>query len=77
VVDSPENINDLSAAAAAKGRKLKVLIEVNIGQNRTGVDHPGEAAELARHISKQSGVELAGIQAMVGAINTSWLRKPS
>ena len=67
VVDSPENINDLSAAAAAKGRKLKVLIEVNVGQNRTGVDHPEEAAELARHISKQSGVELAGIQAYGGS----------
>jgi D-serine deaminase-like pyridoxal phosphate-dependent protein len=66
VVDSPENINELSAAAAAKGRKLKVLIDVNVGQNRTGVDHPEDAAELARHISKLSGVELAGMQAYGG-----------
>lgn len=67
VVDSPENINDLSAAAAAKGSKLKVLIEINVGQNRTGVDHPEDAAELARHISKLSGVELAGMQAYGGS----------
>jgi 3-hydroxy-D-aspartate aldolase len=66
VVDSAQNISDLSTAAAAQKRKLKVLIDVNVGQNRTGVDHPEEAAELARHISRQSGVELAGIQAYGG-----------
>jgi len=67
VVDSPQNISDLSAAALAKSRKLKVLIDVNVGQNRTGVDHPEDAAELARHIAKQPGVELAGIQAYGGS----------
>jgi 3-hydroxy-D-aspartate aldolase len=66
VVDSAQNVSDLSAAALAQKRKLKVLVDVNVGQNRTGVDHPEDAADLARHISRQSGVELAGIQAYGG-----------
>jgi 3-hydroxy-D-aspartate aldolase len=66
VVDSAQNVSDLSAAAIAQKRKLKVLIDVNVGQNRTGVDHPEEAVDLARYISRESGVELAGIQAYGG-----------
>lgn len=66
VSDSVQNIGDLSAAAAAQKRKLKVLIDVNVGQNRTGVDHPEDAVELAQFIAKQPGVELAGIQAYGG-----------
>lgn len=66
VVDSPENIKDLSAASAAKNRKLKVLIDVNVGQNRTGVDTPQEAADLARQIDREKGLELAGVQGYGG-----------
>ena len=67
VVDSAENINAISAAAAAKGQKIKVLVEVNVGQNRTGVDTPEEATVLAGLIAKLPGVELAGIQAYGGS----------
>jgi len=66
VVDSLENIKDLSAASAAKNRKLKVLIDVNVGQNRTGIDTPQEAADLARQIDREKGLELAGIQGYGG-----------
>ena len=51
VVDSPQNINELSTAAVAKGRKLKVLIDVNVGQNRTGVD----SAEMPSFWRARSG----------------------
>jgi 3-hydroxy-D-aspartate aldolase len=67
VVDSAENINAISAAAAAKGQKIKVLVEVNVGQNRTGVDTPEEATVLSGLIAKLPGVELAGIQAYGGS----------
>jgi len=67
VVDSPDNIRDLSAAAAAKNQKLKVLIDVNVGQNRTGVDSPEEAADLARQISKEKALELVGMQGYGGS----------
>jgi D-serine deaminase-like pyridoxal phosphate-dependent protein len=67
VADSSENLSALSVAATAKSRKLKVLIEVNVGQNRTGVDTPEEAVALARQIAKEPGLELAGIQGYGGS----------
>lgn len=66
VVDSAQNIGDLSAAAAREGQRLKVLIDVNVGQNRTGVDSPEEAVSVAQRIAKEPGVELAGIQGYGG-----------
>lgn len=66
VSDSAQNLSDLSAAAMAKGLKLKVLVDVNISQNRTGVDTPDEAVALVRLISKEKGLEFAGIQAYGG-----------
>ena len=66
VADSAQNLSDLSAAAAAKGMKLKVVVEVNVGQNRTGVDTTDEAVALVRHISKEKGLEFAGIQGYGG-----------
>src|SRR5882762_7279456 len=75
VVDSPENINDLSAAAAAKGRKLKVLIEVNIG--KIGQEWTIREKPPSLHAIFQSSPELSlpEFRPMVGAINTSWLSK--
>jgi 3-hydroxy-D-aspartate aldolase len=66
VSDSAQNLSDLSAAATARGMKLKVLVDVNVGQNRTGVDTADEAVALARHISNEKGLEFAGIQAYGG-----------
>jgi 3-hydroxy-D-aspartate aldolase len=40
---------------------------VNVGQNRTGVDSPEEAADLARQISKEKALELVGIQGYGGS----------
>ena len=66
VADSAQNLSDLSAAAMAQGLKLKVVVEVNVGQNRTGVDTTDEAVALVRHISKEKGLEFAGIQGYGG-----------
>jgi 3-hydroxy-D-aspartate aldolase len=67
VADSAENLRDISAAAAAQHTKIKVLIDVNVGQNRTGVDLPGDAAALAQIIAKAPGLELVGIQGYGGS----------
>jgi D-serine deaminase-like pyridoxal phosphate-dependent protein len=52
-VDSRENIAELAKAVWQSGKNLRVVIEVNIGMNRAGVE-PGEpvlalAAEIAQH----------------------------
>lgn len=60
-VDDAGNVGDLSEAASAAGTTLGILVDVNCGQNRCGVD-PGEpAVELARVVSRSSNLELRGI----------------
>src|SRR5262249_6305093 len=49
-VDDADNINQMSSAATERGLQIGVLVEVNIGMNRCGVE-PGEPAlELARSV---------------------------
>jgi D-serine deaminase-like pyridoxal phosphate-dependent protein len=66
VVDNEQNAIDLSEAALAAKRRLKVAIDVNVGQNRTGLDKPEEVVALAQVIAKQKGLELIGLQGYGG-----------
>jgi D-serine deaminase-like pyridoxal phosphate-dependent protein len=66
VSDSTRNLDDLSAAAAAAKRSLTVLVDVNVGQNRTGVDTPADAVAVAQHLAKLPSLTLGGIQAYGG-----------
>ena len=62
-VDSIANGEELSAAAHARGRRLRVLVEVDNGMQRAGVA-PGEAAvELARRLSALPGLRFRGVMA--------------
>lgn len=51
VVDNERHIAELGPAAQAAGLVLDVLVEVDIGQGRCGVQPGPEAARLARMIS--------------------------
>jgi D-serine deaminase-like pyridoxal phosphate-dependent protein len=65
--DDAGNVRSLDAAAAAFGVKLDVLVEINVGANRCGVE-PGEAAvTLARAIVDCAHLRFAGLQAYHGA----------
>lgn len=65
-VDDPGNVTALGEAMAAAGSTLGVLVEVNIGMNRCGVE-PGEPAlELVRHIRKYPGLRFDGLQGYDG-----------
>jgi 3-hydroxy-D-aspartate aldolase len=66
VADSATNVQEISAMAAAAGARIKVLIDVNVGQDRTGVNNPQEAVVLAQMIASEPGLTLAGIQAYAG-----------
>ena len=71
-VDDPANLRDLSRAAVAHGVEVPVLIEVNTGMDRCGVE-PGEGAvELARVAAGLPGIRFRGIQAYEGhLVNTA------
>ena len=66
VVDNKENINDLSKAASILGSTLYVLIEVDVGMKRCGVNTAEEVLQLARSISGSKGLVFEGIQAYEG-----------
>ena len=64
--DDAANARDISAAARAAGTTLDVLIEVDVGQHRCGVE-PGEpAAALAKEIASLPGLRFAGLHAYHG-----------
>jgi D-serine deaminase-like pyridoxal phosphate-dependent protein len=60
-VDDPDNVAALDAAARAKGVRLRVVIEVNIGGNRAGVEPGVAVAALARRIAEHPGLRFAGV----------------
>jgi D-serine deaminase-like pyridoxal phosphate-dependent protein len=65
-VDNIENVRELDAAGRAHGTRPRVVIEVNTGMNRCGVD-PGEAVlTLAQAISACEGLRFAGLMAWEG-----------
>jgi 3-hydroxy-D-aspartate aldolase len=66
VVDDVINAGELQRAAENFGTTLAVMIDLDIGQNRTGVQ-PGEAAlQLAESIARSKNLELKGICAYAG-----------
>ncbi len=68
VVDADANVLDLQQAAASAGIRIRVLIDLDIGQNRTGIQ-PGEPAlRLAQTIKSSRNLELKGICAYGGHV---------
>jgi D-serine deaminase-like pyridoxal phosphate-dependent protein len=67
-VDSTDNVAELSAAAAAAGVRLPVLVEVDVGMGRCGVG-PGEPAlALCREIARTPALHLAGLMGFEGHV---------
>jgi D-serine deaminase-like pyridoxal phosphate-dependent protein len=65
-VDDPTNVDELSQATTAAGSTIGVLVEVNIGMDRCGVE-PGEPAlALARRIHGRPGLRFVGLQGYDG-----------
>jgi 3-hydroxy-D-aspartate aldolase len=66
-VDDMQNIADLDAAARSAGATLDVLVEVNVGANRCGVNPGQPVVELANRITAAKNLRFAGLQAYQGA----------
>jgi 3-hydroxy-D-aspartate aldolase len=66
-VDDAGNVEDLNAAARRLGVKLDVLVEINVGANRCGVESAEAALDLAKKIAALSNLRFRGLQAYQGA----------
>ena len=65
-VDDAKNVEALAQAARAAGVTLGVLVEVDVGQHRCGVE-PGEPAlALARRVHASPGLRFVGLQGYDG-----------
>jgi D-serine deaminase-like pyridoxal phosphate-dependent protein len=65
-VDDATNAADIAAAARAAKSTVGVLIEVDTGMDRAGVDTPEQAVELARKVAALGGVRLLGLTGYEG-----------
>jgi D-serine deaminase-like pyridoxal phosphate-dependent protein len=68
-VDDPGNVDELASAAKEGGTTIDVLVEVDVGQRRCGVD-PGEpAVALARRVLGHApALRFLGLQGYAGHI---------
>jgi D-serine deaminase-like pyridoxal phosphate-dependent protein len=64
-LDSRDNAEALNRAACEFGRRLRVVIEVDVGMHRAGVV-PGSVVELARFVASLPGLRFAGVMGWEG-----------
>lgn len=64
--DHAENVLQLGEAARRSGTGMQVLVDVEVGDHRTGVADPEMAVSLARLIAETDGLEYAGVQGYCG-----------
>eukprot|EP01006_Ploeotia_vitrea_P010377 TRINITY_DN26960_c0_g1_i1.p2 TRINITY_DN26960_c0_g1~~TRINITY_DN26960_c0_g1_i1.p2 ORF type:complete len:381 (+),score=56.25 TRINITY_DN26960_c0_g1_i1:3-1145(+) len=65
-VDNMTNATALNAAAEKQGLTLKVIVEMDAGQNRTGVPE-GEMVQFCKHVhEKLNSLQFCGIQRYAG-----------
>lgn len=64
-VEDSGNVDELSATASSAGVELGVIVEVNVGMNRCGVDGDG-AVELAKQVDAAPGLRFDGLMGYEG-----------
>jgi D-serine deaminase-like pyridoxal phosphate-dependent protein len=67
-VDSYEAAEPMAAALARSGARAEVLVEIDVGLHRTGVESPAAACALAQRLDGLDGLELAGISCFPGHV---------
>lgn len=73
--DDPVHVNAYGEAASAHGIMLDVLVELNVGANRCGVDSDESVLSLARRICDTPSLRFKGLHAYHGS--AQHLRSPA
>jgi len=66
VADRPDLVAAMAHTARAAGTTLDVLVDLGMGENRTGVATPQDAGALAALIARTQGLRFRGLQAYAG-----------
>lgn len=70
--DDPFHVRLASEVATDLGSEIPMVVDVNVGMERTGVAPGRPALELARAINRAPGLRLAGIMGYEGHVLTAW-----
>jgi D-serine deaminase-like pyridoxal phosphate-dependent protein len=70
-IDSNTAAYALQNAARAAGVTLGILVDVDVGHHRTGVQSPAEALKLAQHVSNLPNLRLDGLMLYPGHLSKS------
>lgn len=68
VVDSLDNIKALQKIAPSVAKKFRLLVDVDIGLNRSGVTSIDKGLELARYIAEAPELRFFGLQGYSGGV---------
>lgn len=66
VADHPRNVDALGKIASGSGRKLAVIVEIDVGTKRTGCAEIDDAVVVAKDIAQNKALAFAGVQAYWG-----------
>lgn len=66
VADHRKGVEELAAAAAARGGVVEVIVDVDVGLGRTGAADAAAAAALADAIARSPSLRLRGVQGYGG-----------
>jgi D-serine deaminase-like pyridoxal phosphate-dependent protein len=67
-IDSKVAADSLADAARASETTIGILVDLDVGLHRTGVQSPRASLELAQHVGRQRGLRLDGIMIYPGHI---------
>ena len=67
-VDNHKNVESLSEAATSAGVTIRVVVDVDTGLNRCGVEPGDTAVKLSATVARAGGLEFGGISTYEGAI---------
>jgi D-serine deaminase-like pyridoxal phosphate-dependent protein len=70
--DDPFHVRLASDVATDLGVEIPMVVDINVGMERTGVAPGRPALEIARAIDRAPGVRLAGIMGYEGHVLTAW-----
>ncbi|HEX6745933.1 MAG TPA: alanine racemase [Longimicrobium sp.] len=69
-LDSADALRGLAEAARAAGRRVGVLVELDAGMHRVGVQSPEDAVALAREVAGMEGIEYRGVMFYPGHVRS-------
>jgi D-serine deaminase-like pyridoxal phosphate-dependent protein len=65
-LDDLDQAKPISAAMAARGQRVRAILEIDIGMQRAGVQPGRPAVELAKRVTELPGIELVGVMGYEG-----------